>query len=171
MQLKQRVTPFLSYSTHAEEAANFYTSLIPDSQIVRRVLNPANQEVMTIEFTLSGIKFVALNAGQEWKFTEAFSLAIECNSQDEIDFLWNRLTADGGEELACGWLKDKYGMCWQVWPSHLQNWLAANDPVALQRMFAALWQMKKLDIAQLQKAFNGESGGGLEQVHDEPTAS
>jgi predicted 3-demethylubiquinone-9 3-methyltransferase (glyoxalase superfamily) len=162
MHLKQRVTPFLSYSTTAEEAANFYVSLIPDSQIVRRVLNPVNQAVMTIEFTLSGTKFVALNAGQDWKFTEAFSLAIECDSQAEIDSLWNSLTAEGGEELACGWLKDKYGMCWQVWPSLLQNWFAANDPIALQRMFAALWQMKKLDISQLQKAFNGEADGGLE---------
>lgn len=157
MHVKQRVTPFLSYNTNAEEAAEFYVSLVPDSHIVRKVLNPANQAVMTIEFTLSGTKFVALNAGQDWKFTEAFSLAIECSSQTEIDSLWNRLIADGGEELSCGWLKDKFGMCWQVWPSQLQDWFAANNPAALQRMFAALWQMKKLDITVLQKAFDGEA--------------
>ncbi len=155
MQIKQRITPFLSYASHAEEAAEFYVSVIPDSKILRKVLNPANQSVLTVEFELCGMKFISLNAGQDWKFTEAFSLAIHCDTQDELDSLWNNLVTAGGSELACGWLKDKYGMCWQVWPSQLQPWFEANDPQALQRMFESLWQMKKLDIATLQKAFDG----------------
>lgn len=155
MQIKQRITPFLSYSHQAEEAAELYVSIVPDSRIIRKVLNPANQSVLTIEFELAGTKFVALNAGQDWKFTEAFSVAIECDSQKQIDEVWDRLVADGGSELYCGWLKDKFGMCWQVWPSQLQTWFAENDPVALQRMFEALWQMKKLDVDVLTKAYQG----------------
>ncbi len=157
MRIKQRITPFLSYASQAEEAAEFYVSTIPDSRIIRKVLNPANQSVLTVEFELCGMKFTSLNAGRDWKFSEAFSLAINCDMQDELDSLWNNLVADGGSELACGWLKDKFGMCWQVWPSQLQHWFAADDAPALQRMFEALWQMKKLDIAALQKAFDGRS--------------
>lgn len=157
MQIKQRITPFLSYSSQAEEAAEFYVSVVPGSQIIRKVLNPANQALLTVEFELAGMKFIALNAGQDWKFTEAFSLAIDCDSQDQIDALWNQLIADGGAELYCGWLKDRFGMCWQIWPSQLSGWFASNDPIALQRMFEALWQMKKLDIATLTRAFEGSN--------------
>lgn len=157
MQIKQRITPFLSYSSQAEEAAEFYVSIVPESQIIRKVFNPANQAVLTVEFELAGMRFIALNAGQDWKFTEAFSLAIDCDSQDQIDALWNRLVEDGGAELYCGWLKDRFGMCWQIWPSQLHGWFASNDPIALQRMFEALWQMKKLDIATLTRAFEGAS--------------
>lgn len=155
MQIKQRITPFLSYSSQAEEAAEFYVSIIPDSQIIRKVFNPANTQVLTVEFELAGMKFIALNAGQDWKFTEAFSLAIDCDSQDQIDELWNCLIENGGAELYCGWLKDRFGMCWQIWPSQLHGWFAANDPVGLQRMFEALWKMKKLDVATLTRAFEG----------------
>ncbi|MEO8268532.1 MAG: VOC family protein [Aureliella sp.] len=156
MYIKQRITPFLSYSNQAEEAAEFYVSILPVSKILRKVMNPANQSVLTVEYELCGMKFISLNAGrEEWKFNESFSLAVNCDSQQELDSLWYSLTADGGSELACGWLKDKYGMCWQVWPTQLQDWFEADDPVALQRMFEALWQMKKLDIATLQKAFGG----------------
>ena len=155
MQITQRIIPFLTYSNQAEEAAEFYVSVIPDSRIVRKILNPANQSVLTVEFELCGMKFTSLNAGQDWKFTEAFSLAINCDTQGELDSLWKNLIADGGSELACGWLKDKYGMCWQVWPTQLHHWFAADDAPTLQRMFEALWQMKKLDIATLQKAFDG----------------
>ena len=155
MQVKQRITPFLSYSSQAEEAAEFYVSIVSGSQIIRKVLNPANQAVLTVEFELAGMKFIALNAGQDWKFTEAFSLAIDCDSQEQIDELWNSLVDNGGAELYCGWLKDRFGMCWQIWPSQLNGWFAANDPVALQRMFEALWKMKKLDIATLTSAYDG----------------
>lgn len=157
MHIKQRITPFLSYANQAEEAAEFYVSALPDSKILRRVINPADQSVLTVEFELCGMKFIALNAGrQEWKFDESFSLAVNCDTQDDLDSLWDRLLADGGSELACGWLKDKYGMCWQVWPTQLQAWFEADDPAALQRMFEALWQMTKLDIARLQTAFVGK---------------
>ncbi len=155
MHITQRIVPFLTYPNQAEEAAEFYVSVIPDSKILRKVLNPANHSVLTVEFELCSLKFIALNAGQDWKFTEAFSLAIYCDTQSELDALWASLIANGGSELACGWLKDKFGMCWQVWPSKLQQWFKADNPPALQRMFEALWQMKKLDIALLQKAYDG----------------
>lgn len=155
MQIKQRIIPFLSYASQAEQAAEFYVSVIPDARIIRKVLNPANQAVLTVEFELCGMKFVALNAGQDWKFTEAFSLAISCDTQEELDTLWANLLADGGAELACGWLKDKFGMCWQVWPSQMESWLASDDAAAVQRMFEACWQMVKLDIDKLQRAFDG----------------
>lgn len=157
MQIKQRITPFLSYKDQAAEAAEFYVSVVPESKILRMVHNPANDSVLTVEFELCGMKFISLNAGHEWNFTEAMSLAIECDTQDQLDTLWNNLTADGGSELACGWLKDKFGMCWQVWPSQLPKWMASDDPKSVQRMFEALWAMKKLDIAQLQRAFEGEA--------------
>ncbi|MCC6510700.1 MAG: VOC family protein [Pirellulaceae bacterium] len=155
MNIKQRITPFLSYKDQAVEAAEFYVSVVPHSKIIRQVKNPANDSVLTVEFELSGMKFIALNAGRDWKFTEAMSLAIECDTQVELDALWESLIADGGAELACGWLRDKFGMCWQVWPSQLSQWMASDDPQAVQRMFEAVWQMMKLDIAVLQKAFEG----------------
>ena len=101
MQITQRIIPFLTYSNQAEEAAEFYVSVIPDSRIVRKILNPANQSVLTVEFELCGMKFTSLNAGQDWKFTEAFSLAINCDTQGELDSLWKNLIADGGSEMAC----------------------------------------------------------------------
>ncbi len=156
MQIKQRITPFLSYIDCAEDAANFYVSALPDSKIVRTVKNQTNGSVLTVEFELCGMNFIALNAGQDWKFTEAFSLAVWCDTQDEIDTLWGNLTADGGSEVACGWLKDKFGMSWQIVPAPLQQWLASDNPEALQRMFESLWTMKKLDIAELKKAFDGQ---------------
>ena len=156
MKIKQRITPFLSYTNQAAEAAEFYVSVVPDSKIVRKVLNPSNQSILTVEFELCGMTFISLNAGRDWKFTEAMSLAISCETQGEIDTLWANLVSDGGSELACGWLKDKFGMCWQVWPSQLQHWLDSDDPQAMQRMFESLWQMMKLDIATLQKAFDGK---------------
>lgn len=156
MHIQQRITPFLSYANQAEEAAEFYVSVLPDSRIIRKVMNPENQLVLTVEYELCGMKFIALNAGrEEWKFTESFSLAVHCDTQQELDSLWSRLSSEGGSELACGWLKDKYGMCWQIWPTQMQDWFAADDPVALQRMFEALWQMTKLDISTLEKAFSG----------------
>jgi predicted 3-demethylubiquinone-9 3-methyltransferase (glyoxalase superfamily) len=102
------------------------------------------------------MNFIALNAGQDWKFNESMSLAIVCDTQEELDRLWSALIAGGGTELACGWLKDKFGMCWQVWPMQLPEWMSSDDPHALQRMFEAVWQMTKLDTATLQKAFAGE---------------
>jgi len=155
MQLTQRITPFLSYNNQADEAADFYVSVLPDSKIIRTVTNPGNGSVLTVEFQMAGMNFVALNVGQDWKFTEAISLAVSCDSQQELDALWEKLT-DGGREVQCGWLQDKFGMFWQVVPSQLGEWLKSSDPQKIQRMFEALWQMTKLDIAVLQKAFDGE---------------
>ena len=104
------------------------------------------------------MKFVALNAGQNWKFTEAFSLSVPCQSQTELDTLWEKITADGGREGACGWLQDKFGMFCQIVPSQTDEWLDSGNPAKIQRMFEALWQMKKLDIATLQAAFDGNQG-------------
>ncbi len=156
MKFNQRIRPFLSYNHQADEAAEFYVSVVPDSKIVRKVKNPSNESILTVEFELVGMTFIALNAGRDWKFTEAMSLAIECDTQEEIDTLWAKLIADGGSELACGWLKDKFGMCWQVWPSQLSQWMASDDPEAVQRMFESVWKMTKLDIAILKKAFEGK---------------
>ncbi|QDV25731.1 VOC family protein [Aureliella helgolandensis] len=155
MQIKQAITPFLSYVDRAEEAAKFYTSTLPNSKILRTLANPMNGSVLTVEFELAGMKFVALNAGQDWKFTEAISLSISCNSQHELDLLWTQLSADGGREVSCGWLQDKFGMFWQIVPVQLQQWLESGEPLKIQRMFESLWQMKKLDIAALQQAFAG----------------
>ncbi|XZE43581.1 VOC family protein [Pirellulaceae bacterium SH467] len=155
MSQSQRITPFLTFKDQAEEAAEFYVSVIPDSKILRKVKNPHADAVLTVELELRGMKFVALNAGQDWKFTEAFSIAVECDTQQELDRVWESLTADGGAELACGWLKDKFGMFWQIWPAELPKWMASEDSEAVQRMFQAVWQMKKLDIATLEKAFGG----------------
>lgn len=156
MKLRQRITPFLSYKDQAAEAAELYVLVLPESQMIRQVKNPADGSVLVVEFELCGMKFMALNAMRDWQFTEAMSLAVECDSQDELDAVWSKLIADGGSELACGWLKDKFGMCWQVWPAELSRWMASDDAPALQRMFEALWQMKKLDVATLQRAFADE---------------
>lgn len=155
MQITQRITPFLSYKHEAEAAAKFYVSVLPDSKIIRKVKHPTDGSVLTVEFELCGMKFVGLNAGQDWKFTETFSLCIACEDQAEIDRLWQGLLAGGGSELACGWLKDKFGMCWQIMPKQLESWLASDQPENQKRMFEAMWQMQKPDVAKLQQAFEG----------------
>lgn len=155
MQIKHRITPFLTYKHEAEEAAEFYVAVLPDSKIIRKVKHPSEGTILTVQFELCGMKFVALNAGQDWKFTEAFSLCVGCEDQAEIDRLWQTLLADGGSELACGWLKDKFGMCWQIMPKQLESWMASDQPENLKRMFEAIWQMQKPDVAKLQQAFEG----------------
>lgn len=152
MQFQHKITPFLGFNSEAEDVANFYISVIPDSQILRTVKNPETSAVMTVEFELAGLTFVALNTGQPWKFTEAFSLAISCETQEEIDDLWTKLS-DGGEEMACGWLKDKFGVCWQIVPSTIGKMLGDSDPARAKRVFDAMVQMIKLDIAKLREAY------------------
>lgn len=155
MQFRNKITPFFGFHHEAEEAANFYVSTFPESRILKTVRNPNSQAVMTIEFELAGLTFVALNTGQEgWKFTEALSLAVACDTQEELDTLWNRLL-DGGETMACGWLRDKYGVCWQVVPSEMGELLGNADPVRAKRVFDAMCQMIKLDIAKLRNAYEG----------------
>ncbi len=149
----QKITPNLWFDHNAEEAVNYYLSIFPDSKIVKTHHYPNEGladfqkgfegKVLTIEFNLLGHDFVAINAGPEFKFNESVSFLINCKDQDEIDFYWDKLTADGGEESVCGWLKDKYGLSWQVAPEGLDDWM--KNPEAFQKMMA----MKKIIIADL----------------------
>jgi predicted 3-demethylubiquinone-9 3-methyltransferase (glyoxalase superfamily) len=156
MQMQQRLVPFFSYPSQAQQAAEFYVSVFPDARILRSVPNGMTGDVMLVEYELMGMKFVGLNTGQDWKFTEAFSLSVKCETQEEIDYLWDRLLEGGGEEMACAWLKDQFGMCWQIVPAKLDEWLSSPEPEKTKRMFEQLWQMKKLNIATLQQAFDGQ---------------
>lgn len=151
----QRITPFLWFDTQAEEAAQFYTSIFPNSKIVNMVRNgeggpaPAGT-VLTVEFELDGLRLVGLNGGPHFKFTEAVSFVINCDTQDEIDRYWEKLTSDGGAEVECGWLKDKFGLSWQVVPSILPKLL--SNPGKGKNVMQSLMKMKKLDIRTLEAA-------------------
>jgi predicted 3-demethylubiquinone-9 3-methyltransferase (glyoxalase superfamily) len=156
----QRITPFLWFDGQAEDAAKFYVSVFKNSQI-KQITHYTGEElaerkgqVMTVDFVLDGEEFVALNGGPQFKFTEAVSFVINCDTQEEIDYYWEKLTADGGEEVQCGWLADKYGLSWQVVPTKFfAEWV--KDEAGLQRVMEKLMQMKKLDLATLKKAFEG----------------
>jgi len=152
--LQQKITPFLSFNNQAEEAANFYVSVLPESKILRIVNNPTTGKAMTVEFQLAGLTFVALNVGETWEFTDAISLSASCESQQELDELWARLS-DGGREVQCGWLKDKFGVSWQIVPQVLGELLSTPDRAKAQRVMQSLLQMVKLDIAELQRAYDG----------------
>ena len=152
-----RIVPNLWFDTEAEEAAAFYTSTFPDSRVVAvtRYGEAGPREaglVMTVEFDLEGQRFVAINGGPEFTFNEALSLEIRCTSQDEIDRYWERLTADGGEPGPCGWLKDRFGVSWQVTHVGIEDMLLDADQEKVDRVMAALLQMGKLDIAELERA-------------------
>ena len=155
MQISQKITPFLSFNNQAEEAANFYVSILPNSSVVKTVKNPATGAVMTVEFELSGMRFIALNVGQPWEFSHAFSLSVACETQEEIDRLWSRLS-DGGKEVQCGWLVDKFGVSWQIVPANIGELMSNPDPARAGRVMQALIQMTKLDIATLEKAAASE---------------
>ena len=157
----QRITPFLWFDNQAEAAANFYVSVFKNSK-VKQITHYTGEEpvgrkgsVMTVDFVLDEEEFVALNGGPRFKFTEAISFVINCETQDEIDYYWGKLTADGGEEVQCGWLADKYGLSWQVVPTKFfDEWV--KDAAGLQRVMRELMQMKKLDLAKLQAAYEGK---------------
>ena len=156
----QKITTFLWFNNNAEEAANYYTSIFKNSKIleVSRYgdAGPGPKgSVMIVKFQLAGQEFVALNGGPQFKFTEAISLMVNCESQQEIDELWRKLSA-GGEESQCGWLKDKFGLSWQIVPTELGKLMSAKDPAKANRVMQALLQMKKLDIAKLQQAAEGK---------------
>ncbi|SNR61607.1 Glyoxalase superfamily enzyme, possibly 3-demethylubiquinone-9 3-methyltransferase [Haloechinothrix alba] len=152
-------TTCLWFDDQAEEAANFYTSIFPDSKIGRVARyteagpGPAGS-VVTVEFELNGQKFVGLNGGPHFTFNEAISFQIRCDDQDELDYYWNALT-EGGTEVQCGWLKDKYGVSWQVIPAVLEDMVSDPDPEKAKRATEAMLGMTKLDIAALQKAYAG----------------
>lgn len=155
----QKISPFLWFDTQAEEAAKFYTSIFKDSEITNVSYYPEGApgqggSVMTVSFRLFGQEFMALNGGPLFKFTEAISFVVNCETQEEIDRYWSRLT-EGGEEVQCGWLKDKYGLSWQIVP-RVMGELATGDPEKSGRMMKAMMGMVKLDIAALQRAYNGE---------------
>ncbi|WP_328773736.1 VOC family protein [Streptomyces sp. NBC_00286] len=154
-------TTCLWFDGQAEDAANFYVSVFKNSQL-GRVLRytkagpgPAGT-VVTVEFVANGQKFVALNGGPEFKFNEAISFEIRCDDQDEVDFYWNKLTEDGGQEGPCGWLKDKFGVSWQVVPTRFLELIGDPDEEKAARAMEAMMKMSKLDIATLEKAVAGE---------------
>ena len=154
-----QITPFLWFDTQAEEAAKYYVSIFKNSKIVsvsrygEAGPGPAGS-VMTVEFELDGQRFIALNGGPNFKFTEAISFSIDCRTQSDVDDYWKKLSA-GGEEGPCGWLKDKFGLSWQIVPSLLGKLLGDKDPVKANRVMKAMLQMKKLDINGLQQAYGG----------------
>jgi predicted 3-demethylubiquinone-9 3-methyltransferase (glyoxalase superfamily) len=156
----QKITPFLWFDHQAEEAAKFYVSIFPNSKIHKVIRyseagpGPAGS-AMTVAFELEGLPFTALNGGPHFKFTEAISFVVHCQTQDEVDFYWEKLSADGGE-VQCGWLKDKYGLSWQVVPDVLLELLGDPDPKKAARVAQAMFKMKKLDIRGLQQAANLE---------------
>ena len=146
--MTQRITPFLWFDDNAEEAMSFYTSLFPNSSY--RMVNP-----MGGTFILDGQEFQVLNGGPMFKFTEAISLFVRADTQDEIDRLWDALTADGGEPSRCGWLKDRYGLSWQIVPPILGELLGDPDPAVAERVMQAMLTMNKLDISALEAARDG----------------
>jgi predicted 3-demethylubiquinone-9 3-methyltransferase (glyoxalase superfamily) len=157
--MQQRITPNLWFDTEAEEAAAFYTSIFKNSRIVNTThyteAGPRDAGmVMTVEFELDGQRIVAINGGPEFTFSEAISLQINCADQDEVDYYWERLTA-GGEEGPCGWLKDRYGLSWQVVPEGMDELFADPDPTRAERAMRAMLGMRKLDGAALRAAADG----------------
>ena len=156
----QKITPFLWFDNNAEEAMKFYTSIFKNSKVGRVTrygdAGPGPKgSVMTAEFELNGQQFVALNGGPVFKFTEAISFVVNCESQQEVDYFWEKLTA-GGQEVECGWLKDKFGLSWQIVPTILPKLLSDPDPAKSQRAMKAMLKMKKIDIAGLQRAYDGK---------------
>ena len=162
MSAKQKIKTFLWFEANAEEAASFYVSIFEDSKVLSVArygdAGPGPKgSAMTVNFQLEGQEFVALNGGPHFKFTEAISLLVDCDSQGEVDELWSKLTAGGGAESQCGWLKDKFGLSWQIIPKALFKLMGDPDPVKAGRVMQAMLQMKKIDIAGLQKAHEGKA--------------
>lgn len=156
----QKVYPCLWFNNNAEEAVNFYTSVFKNSKInaVSRygdAMPVLAGSVMTMIFEIEGQKFMALNGGPEFQFNEAVSFVIDCQSQQEVDDLWSKLTADGGEESMCGWVKDKFGLSWQVVPTRLGELMSDPDPEKARRVTEAMLKMRKLDIVELERAYAG----------------
>lgn len=159
--LKQKIVTNLWFDKNAYEAAEFYCSIFPNSRIVDCLYyNEANPDrkdtVLTVNFELDGQLYTGINGGPEFKFDEAISLLINCETQDEIDYYWDRLIRDGGEEVVCGWLKDKFGLCWQVSPILIEELLKDSDNEKKKRVSEKMYGMKKLIIEDLIKAFNGD---------------
>jgi predicted 3-demethylubiquinone-9 3-methyltransferase (glyoxalase superfamily) len=159
--IMQKITPFLWFNGNAEEAARFYSSVFSDAQlgkIVRMGAETTGTEgpVLTATFSLFGQQFIALNGGPQYSFTPAISFVVNCDTQEEIDELWQKLS-EGGTIQQCGWLQDRFGLSWQIVPSQLGTWMQHSEPTARARMFAALMGMQKLDMRVLQQALEGNA--------------
>jgi predicted 3-demethylubiquinone-9 3-methyltransferase (glyoxalase superfamily) len=158
-----KISPCLWFDGEAEAAAKFYVSLLPDSRIEKVQKNivdtPGGKagSVLLVEFTLAGQRFMALNGGMRFEYTHAVSFKIDCADQAEVDRLWDALSADGGQAERCGWLRDRYGVFWQIVPTALAQYLGGPDPAGALRAVAAMLQMVKLDIAGLKRAYEGQS--------------
>jgi predicted 3-demethylubiquinone-9 3-methyltransferase (glyoxalase superfamily) len=158
--MQQKIIPNLWFDTEAEEAADFYTSVFKDSRVVTKThyTEGAPREagmVMTVEWELNGQRFVGINGGPQFKFDEAVSFQINCEDQDEVDYYWEKLIEGGGSESQCGWLKDKFGLSWQVVPTGMEEVFADPDPERAERAMKAMLQMRKLDVAELRRAADG----------------
>ncbi len=156
----QKITTFLWFDNNAEEAVNFYVSIFKNSKVLNSIrygdVGPGPKgTVMTIEFQLDGQEFTALNGGPQFKFTEAVSLVVHCQTQEEVDYFWEKLS-EGGRKVECGWLKDKFGLSWQIVPDILLALLQDSDTQKSQRVMQAMLQMKKLDIERLKRATAGQ---------------
>lgn len=154
----QNITPCLWFDGQAEEAAKFYTAIFPNSSIGTVTPNtkdtPGEEgSAMVVSFVLDGQRFTALNGGPQFKFNESVSFMVPCKSQEEIDYYWERLTADGGQESMCGWLKDKFGLSWQVAPANLDKLLSPEHPAKVASVMRAVMSMKKLDMAEMERAY------------------
>lgn len=150
----QKVVPFLWYESQAEEAANLYVSVIPDSRIVE--VNRQGDRAFTVTFELGGVRYIALNGGPHDRFNDSISLFVNCRDQAEVDAIWAKLTADGGQEVQCGWLKDKFGVSWQIIPTAMMEMLGdGQHPEKAARAQQAMMQMTKIDLAAMRKAYEG----------------
>ena len=143
----QKITPYLWYDNQAKEAATFYCSLFENSQII-------SDSDLIIEFELDGMRLVGLNGGPQFKFTEAVSLLVLCEDQDEVDYFWNAFTQNGGKESRCGWCKDKYGFSWQIVPKRFMEMMKTGTPDQVKRVMSVLMPMNKLIVEEFEKAFN-----------------
>ena len=158
-----KISPCLWFDGDAEEAARFYTSLFPNSHIDSVDRSPADTPsgpegtVITINFTLAGHSYIALNGGPDFKFNEAVSFSIDCDDQAEVDRYWDALLADGGEPSVCGWLRDRFGLSWQVIPRQLPEMLNSKDRDAARRAMQAMLNMVKIDVAELERAYSGDA--------------
>ncbi|HEX8365589.1 MAG TPA: VOC family protein [Allosphingosinicella sp.] len=157
----QKIVPCLWFDGDAEEAAAFYVTLFPDSRIDRVVRSPADNPsmkkggILVVDFTLAGQKYTGLNGGPQFHFTEAVSLQVHCDDQAEVDRLWDAIEGNGGKPSACGWISDRWGLSWQITPRLLLEMIASEDRAAAERAMQAMMEMVKLDVAELQRAYDG----------------
>ena len=157
----QKISPFLWFDDQAEEAVNFYTSIFKNSKILNVTrygeVGPGPKDsIMTVAFQLEGQEFMALNGGPHFKFTEAISFVVKCKTQEEVDDLWEKLSEGGGEKIQCGWLKDKYGVSWQIVPTILGEMISDPNRAKSQRVMEAMLKMKKIEIEGLKRAYAGQ---------------